>query len=368
MVKLAIFIPDMRGGGAERVALELIKGFVGRGHEVDLVVMRAEGELMALVPGQANIIDLNVERIRASVRPLARYLKQRRPDALLALMWPLTAVAVVAKLIARSATRIAVSDHGLLSEQYAGRLGSLAALRVTIRLLYPRADVRIAPSRGIAADIGNLGGLKRESFKVIRNPVSVPPWPFEADEDADPSWGDATIRVLTVGALKPEKDHGLLLNAFAEFSRGREAQLTILGEGSLRPQLAALAGRLGIAERVHMPGFRTNPWPFYATAHLFVLSSQSEGFGNVLVEAMAAGIPIVSTDCAGPREILEGGKWGMLIPVHDRDAMSQAMEQAINRPIDRDALKSRAEQFRPEHVIDSYIAELLGSHPCRKAG
>lgn len=358
MARLAIFIPDMRGGGAERVALSLIEGFLDRGHEVDLVLLRAAGELMGLLPAKARVVELKVDRIRRSIGPLASYLKRQQPDALLAMMWPLTVVAVLARMLARSTARIAVSDHGILSSHFAGKPAIMSGLRLSTKLFYPRADSRIASSEAIAADLGRLSGLERGSFRVIHNPVLVPPGPIATDEEAQSLWAGADARILAVGALKPEKNYRLLIEAFAALPNKRSARLAIIGEGQLRPELEALSARLGVADRVLLPGYRANPWPFYASADLFVLSSRSEGFGNVLVEAMAAGLPIVSTDCGGPREILGDSKWGTLVPVGDRDSLARAMERALDATIDRDGLKARAGQFGPDRAVDAYI-ELL---------
>lgn len=360
MARLAIFLPDMRGGGAERVALSLAHGFIDRGHEVDLILVRAAGELMDVLPAAVRIIDLKVDRIRRATRPLADYLGHDRPDALLAIMWPMTVVAVLARMIAGSPARIAVSDHAILSEHYAGRSATLAALRFSTRLLYPRADARIAPSRGIAADLARLSGLEHRSIQIIHNPVAVPTAPEANVQDAKSLWGDAKARILAVGALKPEKDFRVLIEAFALLPRDRNARLVIVGEGQLRHELEALTNSLGIADRVALPGFR-DPWPYYASADLFVLPSRSEGFGNVLIEALAAGLPIVSTNCDGPREILEDGKWGALVPVGDRDTLACAMERALDESNDREALKSRAREFDANAAVDAYLAALLGS-------
>lgn len=360
MARLAIFIPDLRGGGAERVALTLARGFVERGHEVDLVLLRAAGDLIGLLPAEARVIELKVDRIRRAVRPLANYLRQEQPDALLAVMWPLTVVAVLARMLARCPARIAVSDHGILSEHYAGRPGTLSALRLTTRMAYPLADARITPSQGIAADLARLSNIGRVRIQVVHNPVGLPTGPIPNDRETESLWGDAEARILAVGALKAEKDHRLLIEAFAGLPRERNAKLTIVGEGQLRPELEAIADRLGVADRVSLPGFR-DPWPYYQSADLFVLPSRSEGFGNVLIEAMSAGLPIVSTDCVGPREILADGKWGALVPTGDRDKLTKAMERALDGPVDKDGMKARAREFDAEAAIDAYLAALLGS-------
>jgi glycosyltransferase involved in cell wall biosynthesis len=359
MARLAVFIPDMRGGGAERVALTLVHGFISRGHEVDLVVTQATGELLALLPDEVRIVDFQVDRIRGSLRPLSRYLAARRPDALLTLMWPLTVIAVLARILGRSRTRIVIGDHAILSEHYAGERWALAALRLTTSLFYPRAASRVVPSRAIADDLRRLSGLGREAFTVVPNPVHVPAEPMMSVQAVEALWGNASARILAVGALKPEKDYRLLLEAFAALPAGRNARLIIIGEGQMRAELEALAEQLGIADRVAMPGYRADPWPYYASADLFVLSSYSEGFGNVLIEAMSAGLPIVSTDCAGPCEILAGKEEVTIVPTRCREALTTAMEKALSEPADRERLKKRSEQFSVDQAVDTYLEELL---------
>lgn len=362
MAKIAVLIPDLAGGGAERVALTLAKGFVERGHSVDLVLFRARGEFMELVSEGVRIVDLKSDRFRRAIRPLADYLKDSPPDALLALMWPMPVVAWIARLLSRAKCRVVSSDHAILSQHYRARPAQTALLRATSKLVYPRTDARIAASNGIARDLAALSGLERDRISVIPNPIAMPPDPIVGREQVESLWPGPGVRILAVGALKPEKNQALLLRAFAQLAEARPAQLMILGEGPLREELMALADRLAIADRVSMPGFHPDPWPFYASADLFVLSSDTEGFGNVLVEAMAVGLPVVSTDCGGPREVLADGKFGQLVPVDDVSALRHAMEQTIARPSDLEAAKQRARAYRPEIAVDGYLSVLLGDH------
>lgn len=359
MARLAILLPDLRGGGAERVALTLAEGFLHRGHQVDVIVLRAAGELLTLLPAGVRLFDLRVGKMRRSIWPLASYLRRERPGALLAFMWPLTAIAVVSNLLARNRTRIATSDHGLLSEHYGAKPLTLAALRLTARLFYPCANARLAPSRAIAADLENLSGLPAGSIEAVGNPVPPHAGTIPSADDIQRLWGDAEIRILSVGALKPEKDHQLLVRAFAAFAPAHNARLVILGEGGMRPDLEALAGQLGISDQVDMPGFCIDPSPYFASATLFVLTSQSEGFGNVLVEALAAGLPVVSTDCPGPREILENGKWGRLVPVGDSQALAHAMQDSLKVGVDRQKLMARAAEFAPDRITNAYLHRML---------
>jgi glycosyltransferase involved in cell wall biosynthesis len=194
---------------------------------------------------------------------------------------------------------------------------------------------------------------------TIYNPIpaAVQPAP-EALATADAIWGQGGPRILAVGNLKLQKNHALLLRAFATLPR-RDARLMLLGRGPEEANLRALATALGIADKVIFAGFHRDPAPFYATADLFVLSSDHEGFGNVIVEALSFGLRVVSTDCpAGPAEILQGGRYGRLVPVGDAPALAQAMDEALNAPVDRAALIRRAADFAPDIAARQYL-ELL---------
>src|SRR5688572_6694161 len=154
--RIAFVLPDMTGGGAERVAISAIQAFLERGCEVDLVVMRAEGALLDLVPPETRIFDLGAERLRHAVWPLVRYLRERRPLSIQVSMWPLTVAAILAARLSRVAVRVIVSDHSILSEQYKGSAITTSLLKATTRLFYPMVDARIAVSDGCADDLAQI--------------------------------------------------------------------------------------------------------------------------------------------------------------------------------------------------------------------
>jgi glycosyltransferase involved in cell wall biosynthesis len=354
--RLAFLLPDMRGGGAERVALKLIEDFVALGHRVDLVLMAAEGDLIPLLPPGVRVIDLGAARIRDVLLPLRRYLRREKPDAIQISMWPLTVIGILAHRLARSRARLVVSDHIMLSRQYAlGRLGS-KLLGLSIRLFYPMADARVVVSKQAGDDLARLSGIARDSIELIYNPVAVPPAGSGTTAEIEKLWSTRDARILTVGSLKEQKNHQLLIRSFAQLLRSKPAKLMILGEGDQRGPLAALAEAEGVADKMLMPGFTADPWPFYSSADLFVLSSDYEGFGLVLVEAMRSGVPVVSTDCeAGPREILADGAYGRLVPCGDVEALAEAMRQALDNPSDAQALKARAEEISGPRSSARYL-------------
>ncbi len=356
--RIAVLLPDLRGGGAERVNLDLAREeYIARGYAVDFVLMRDEGELRSLLPDGINVVNLNAPRLRSVLPPLVRYIREARPDAILASMWPLTSVAVIARRLAGSKARVVVSDHTLLSHGYAG-WGALhrLALRVSIATTYRLADGCVAVSDGVRDDLSNLSGIPRKRFDVIFN--SIPP-PSELELPyPDATWnGPPGRRILTVGSFKPVKNHALLISAFARLRDWPDARLMLLGDGPLRAEITALVAAEGLSDRVLMPGFVRDPGPYYRSADLFVLSSDYEGFGNVIVEALACGVPVVSTDCpSGPTEILEGGRHGRLVPVGNAAALAEAMRTALGAQHDRAALQRRAGDFTVKRAADRYLS------------
>jgi glycosyltransferase involved in cell wall biosynthesis len=358
--RLAFFLPDMRVGGAENVALRLIRDFTVKGYEVDLVLMQSIGLLLEQLPPGVNVIDLRANRIRSAILPLRRYFRHRQPAAMQVSMWPLTVAAVVAHRLSASRARLVLSDHIALSRQYA-HFGLIrrAMLRWSIGFFYPLADARVVVSNDAANDLARVSAIPRASIEVIYNPVARPdgsPW----RSDADQLWGTATRRILSVGSLKDQKNQLLLIRSFAQLGERARSRLIILGDGELRPALEAAIAAEELGDSILLPGFR-DPWPYYESADLFVLSSDYEGFGLVIVEALRCGLTVVSTDCeAGPREILDGGRYGYLVPVNDETALAAAMERALERPLDPEMLKARAEAISSQSTSDRYLELMSG--------
>lgn len=359
--KVSICLPDLRGGGAERVNLDLAHAFVARGLEVEFALLRATGDFLQEAREIATIHDLGGARMRSVPGALARYLRNARPDCLLAAMWPLTVMAPVARVLSRQKTRVVVSEHGILSAQYKswGRAHSVA-LRASTALGYRMSDAVVAVSSGGADDMATLSGLSRERIQVIHNPVPAHrPASPEALAEAEALWAcPAGARILSVGRFKAVKNHPLLLEAFAQIP-DTQARLMLVGTGENEAELRTLAERLGVASRVIFAGFQADPAAFYESADLFVLSSNNEGFGNVIVEALGAGVPVVSTRCpSGPEEILDHGRFGLLTPVGDVAALRDAMMQGLEAPVDREVLRGRAADFSVERAAQAYLTAM----------
>lgn len=359
MARIAFLIPDLGGGGAERVALTLVGAFLERGHEVDVLVMRRRGELVGHLPAGARLIELRADRTRNVIYPLIRYLRERRPAALQVSLWPLTVIGIIAARLSRVRVRVVISDHISLSRQYGMSKLVLASIKLTTRWVYPLADARICVSRGSAKDLSLLSGMPADAITTVYNPIAVPRPSGDATKVAS-QWGAAKARLLSVGTLKSQKNQALLIRSVATIAERLDAKLLILGEGELRPELQRLIDRLGLANRAQLVGFVPDPSPYYATADLFVLSSDYEGFALVLVEALHAGLRIVSTDCRdGPAEILEDGRYGRLVPVGDSAALASAIDRELQEPRDPALQRRRARDFGVETAAAAYLEALL---------
>lgn len=361
--KVALFLPDLRGGGAERVAVNLANAFVDRGIDVEMVVMRLQGELLAQLDQQVRVIDLGTPRQRHVLLPLIRYLRRSRPKAVLANMWPLTILAALARLLSRVRTRVVAVEHTTWSAScLAQRRKTRLSIKTTMHALLPRTDAIVAVSKGAAADLERFAGLRPGSARVIYNPVAGARQATSTSlHGALAAWAHGPHkRVLAVGTLKAVKDFPLLLQAFARLCKTENARLLILGEGEERQRLEALVKELGLEQAVSLPGFVADTAAAYAHADLFVLSSTNEGLPTVIIEALEHGVPVVSTDCpSGPREILAGGQYGTLVPVADTEALASAMRQALAGQHDPEALKRRAQDFSVDKAADAYLDLLL---------
>ena len=328
------------------------------GHLVEFVLRQAQGDFLPEAQKQFPVYDLRARRARQVPVALARYLRGNKPDVVIANMWPLTSTAVIGRALSCHRCRLLLLEHTLLTQQYQswGRRHR-KIMAVTIAATYRFADTIAAVSKGAAVDLAGLARIPTSRVAVLNNPIPkcAEPCPKQI-EAAENLWGAGPgQRILTVGRFKREKNHSLLLRAFARIPKP-EARLLLLGEGADEIALRALAVELGISDRVVFPGFFSNPAPFYATADLFVLSSDYEGFGNVIVEALSFGVPVVSTDCpSGPAEILGNKKYGRLTPVGDADALAGAMAAALGAPRDREALKRRAADFSPRIAARKYL-------------
>jgi glycosyltransferase involved in cell wall biosynthesis len=362
--RLAILQHNLVSGGCERMMVNLATEWSKRGIAVDLVLVSREGAYLPLVPPEVRIIDLKARRTLTALPALVRYLRRERPRAVLSGLVHINTIAVLAKAFAPG-TRFIISERNTPSVD---RNDKQPALKLGYRLapyLYRRADAIIAVSGGVADDLSASTGLARQRIEVINNPVVTEQTLVLAREDFRHPWfgPGAPPVIVAAGRLAAAKDYPTLLRAFAKLRGRRPCRLMILGEGELLSDLTALARELGIAPDVEFAGFLINPYAVMSRASLLVLSSRWEGSPNVLVEAMACGLPVVSTDCpSGPREILAGGKYGALVPVGDIDALATAMASTLEKPTAAVLLEEASRPYRSANAATRYLnAMLLGT-------
>lgn len=348
---IALFIGTLHGGGAERVFVTLANAMAALGHRVDLVLVKAEGPYLGQVAKSVRLINLDVSRGMLALPALIRYLRGARPRALISALPVPNIVAAVAGRWVRLRPRIILTEHNTVG---VGLKSSLKKriLRVGMAVVYRWADVIVGVSEGVARDLEKVLKLPAHRVRTIYNPVVTPEMIERSREPI--AWPFAGPVILAVGRLTRQKDYPTLLRAFARFRGTADGQLVILGEGPLRAELERLAEELGLGTHIIMPGFVDNPYAWMRQADLFVLSSAWEGFGNVLVEAMACGTPVVSTDCpSGPAEILEGGELGALVPPRDHEALALAMSEALSRQhiVGEDRLR----RFSARAIVEKYL-------------
>jgi len=361
--QLSILIPELVVGGAQRSMLKLSGGIAARGYEVDLVLARAMGPLLAEVPPSVRLVDLGARRTVTSLPALVRYLRNERPAALLSVLHA-NMVALWAGRLVGDGLRTIVSERNTLSREAEHYRSSvrMQLMPKLAKLFYPWADEIVAVSEGVADDLSGMTGLPRERIRVIYNPIVTAELADMARAPLDHPWfaaGQPPV-VLAVGRLEAQKDFTTLIRSFALVRRHRPSRLLILGEGEERPALEALVEDLSLQSDVGLPGFVPNPCPYMAHAALFVLSSKWEGLPGVLIEAMYCGAPVVSTDCpSGPREILADGQYGELVPVGDIDVMARAIEERL--ALDKSPPpKESWRRFERETVVSEYIRVLFG--------
>ena len=360
--RIALYMEAFTGGGAERVMVNLARGLAARGHQVDMVVVRAEGPYLALLPPEVRLIRLRGGRSLTSLPDLVRYLRRERPAALLSAIEHSNLIALWASAAARYPGRVVVSVHINLSMEIDNATGLKGRVMPFLcRRFYHGADAVVAVSREAAHDLTARLGLSPGQVQTIYNPVITPALFEQAKEPVDHPWfkpGQPPV-ILSAGRLCPQKDFQTLIRAFAQVRARTPARLIILGEGPDRPALEGMVAALALGDAVEMPGFAANPYAYMARAASYVLSSRWEGLPTVLIEALACGLPVVATDCpSGPREILCDGKHGRLVPVGDTDALAQAMELSLH-----DGKGIAPEQnwavFHMEHAAAEYEKVLL---------
>jgi glycosyltransferase involved in cell wall biosynthesis len=341
--RLLFYTHGLVGGGAERVWAMLAAGFAARGDEVRFAVDFEASENAGLLPRDMPLTVLGSGHAGA-VRRLARLLDEFRPDAALSAVGAANAKLLAARALATAKPAVVISVHGRMAAE-PRPLGR--ATLAGIALLSRWAERTVAVSEDLRTHLVERWRSDPSRTVAIPNPVVLP------DAATVPSGAELTARpdvILALGRLAPEKGFDVLLDALAL----TPARLVLLGEGPERARLEAQAERLGLGGRVEFRGYLAEPWPVFAEAKALVVPSRSEAFGNAVAEGLAHGLAVVATDCGGPREILEGGRFGRLVPVGDPLALAEGIRAALAEPGDAFARRRRAEAFGLDAALDRY--------------
>jgi glycosyltransferase involved in cell wall biosynthesis len=363
---ITLFQPHMYGNGLDRFTINLAKTFNELNINVDLVVPEITDyhkEISKDLPAGINSISLDLpvssDIAFKKILKLKTYLEQRKPDLFLANA-DYVGVSNAAKLLSHTPSKIFHVVHINVSQYFERFPGFKAKVRpLLLKQCYENAAGIIAVSEGVAQNLIHQFKLSSDKVQVIYNPVVTPDLMIQAKKPVEHPWfapGEPPV-ILGAGRLMPQKDYPTLIKAFAKVRQQRPCRLMILGEWSAHKEdLEQLTCELGVGAEVQFPGFTYNPYSYMSQASVFALSSRFEGLPSVLIEAMAIGTPVVSTDCeSGPREILDHGKYGSLVPVGDADALAQAIQQTLNHPIDRGVLQLRAQHFSSGRIAKQYL-------------
>lgn len=355
---LLLVVPSLDRGGGERVMLQLSSAFRARGREVHLAALRGGGPLRHSLPPGIVLHELTAaDRSRGKValasaafQRLAALMQALQPRAVLSTITGANLLTVLAQRHARVPARIVLREASSLAN------ARTLLRRQATRWLYPKADAVIAVSKGVAEDLGSLG-VPAARLHVISNPVDTHLLRRLARTGPRlPELAGAPY-LVALGRLTPAKDYPVLLRAYAASGLRQSHRLAILGEGDQRTMLEGMVRSLGLADRVLLPGALENPFSVLAGASLLVLPSRWEGCPNVLLEAMALGVPVVSTDCRhGPRELLADGRHGHIVAVGDHVGLARAMEQMSAKPM-RPGKAATAEHSL-DRIAQRYLALL----------
>jgi glycosyltransferase involved in cell wall biosynthesis len=361
--RLLMYCPALEGGGAERVMVTLANRFACEGVHTLFVTAR-DGVYRAELSSAVEYRCLHTGSTLRTLLPLTRLLRRVRPDAVLSTLVEANFLAIAAARLARIGARVVVREantpsHDLLRnprliKRLTGRL---------IPYIYPKADAIVASSHGMQHDLIANFRIPPHKISHIPNPLPLEQIRQQAQAPVPHPWfstGQPPV-ILGVGRLERAKDFATLIRAFAKVRAEQEARLMILGEGSMRTQLESLASELCLSACIELPGFDPNPFRYMARAKVFAMSSIYEGFPNVLVQALACGCPVVSTDCpSGPSEILNGGAYGYLVPVGDVDALAASILKTLHGEA-RYPPADWIEQFDETVVSRRYLEALFGA-------
>ena len=351
--KYCLFIPSLGGGGAEKV-VALLANYLAKKEntEVFLVVLHEEGKYWQLISEKVKVVNLKQSRVLKSILPFSSWIKDNKPDVIFSALSHVNVVAAIATKMRRHQCKLILSEHSTISQL---SIMTNPIYRSIFKFFYSQADYIVAVSKGVMSDVLKTLKINPNKIIVINNPVCPNIYTSEKVNFIKYFNKNPGKVILSIGRLESEKNYLNLLEAFRNLNNS-DYYLVILGEGSERKILEDYILNNKLDDRVILPGFVKDPFIWINSADLFVSSSNKEGFGNAIVEAMAYGINIVSTDCVGPREILKDGELGLLVEKNNPKYLAEAIIKVLKETnlFDKDEIINRANDFRENLILSEY--------------
>lgn len=361
-IKVFFVLPNLLGGGAQRVTLNIINNLNYEKFKPTLVVLTTLGDYSGDISEDIELIHIGSSHVRYSFPELIKILREEEPDIIYSSLNYVNSTVILAREFSDKSIHTVVSEHNYLSRKAKVEAGVRNKVWL-MKFTYPKADKVVCVSEGMGKDLKKTLKLSDSKIKIIYNPVvndnliklsrdSINSIPWFREDSKIPV-------ILAAGRLTYQKGFKYLIHAFSLLKNNASARLCILGKGKERENLEKLAGKLGVNRDIMFLGFRDNPYKFMRRASIFVLSSLYEGLPTVLIEAMACGTPVVSTDCpSGPDEIITDEVNGLLVPTADAESLADALIRLIKDKTLAKTLaengRERADDFRVEKIVKEY--------------
>jgi glycosyltransferase involved in cell wall biosynthesis len=357
---VCFYLASFGDGGVERMITNIALGMSQAGVRVDFIVNKNGAPFIDILEGKVNFIEPD-KKAGNAVNWLADYFKAEQPQISMTIKDLDDFTAINARDQSGVKTKVIVRTGTALKTRFQQRGANFLKVWIKSRKLkamYQKADGHIVVAQGTKNELIELVDLEKDRVILIKNPVITKLMMEQKEHIINHDWFADTSKplILGIGGFRKQKDFSTLIKAFALVNQSRPCQLVILGQGRQEARLKKLCLELGIAEHVDFPGFSNNPYAWLKRADLFVLSSLWEGSPNVLTEALAIGTPVVSTDCqSGPREVLQDGKYGELVPLQDPEAMAAAMMRTLDKPIASETLQQAVKDYTVEASTQAYL-------------
>ena len=366
-IKIAFFIPTLGGGGAERNVINLLKNLDKKKYEISLVLGKRKGELMPEIPKDISVVNFGTCSSLRIFLKLIKYFRKTQTDIVVSALPKFNIISLLARKFSKFKIKIIITEHfavsflPIIARTFSHKFIARFLLFYFVKLVYPMAEAIVCVSQGVADDLLKFIPCEKNKIKVIYNPITNDRIYKMAKEPIAHSWFfDSKIPiVLSIGSLTKAKDYPNFLQAAKMVLQEKIARFVVLGAGAQKIKLKNIAHKLGISENVAFLGFQKNPYKYMKNADVFVLSSFKEGFGNVIVEAMACGTPVVSTNSpfSGPGEIIENKKNGILIPARDPKALSEAILELLSNSSLRKKIAAQGIRRAQNFSVDKSVRE-----------